>query len=123
LHREVVEAIEGFRLKLTRVRGMARQDAVGKAPHIHDVEADNVDAELGQAGSDLRSIFLARKIRAERQIHAKEPDAIRAGVKMSVLAGAHVSKLAGWFGQPTAEVGNARGRIVPWQHKREQGRR
>ena len=117
---EVVEAVERLWIEVARAGRTAGENPFRKMPHVHDVEADNVDAELRQPICDFLGIRMSRDICAERQIHAEKADSLLSRAEMPVRPGLDRPELPRRFRQPAAEVHYALRRIIPRQNKGEQ---
>ena len=106
------EKIEPVELPGVERAAVLCEDAVGRAHHVHVVEAHAVDAKLRHARSDLRGHVLVGEIRGEAGVHAEDAQAFFSGEKMTILH-AHEAVAARRLVVQPRDVCRRLARVVP----------
>jgi len=119
LEDEIVEAVEPFRVQRPAI---AREDARGRAVHVHVMEAYAIDPEFCHPGRDLLRIGMYREARAKGDIDTDEALARAPGVEVAVLRRNEIAAPGGLF-EPRANVSSAGGGVIPWEDEGKQVRR
>ena len=110
---EVVELVE-----LPGVEGAAVffKNAGRCAEHVHVVEADAINAELGEARGDFVGVLVLWEVRGEAHVHAEDAQALFAGKQVAVFDVHEAVAACGFVVQP-GDVGDGGRGVVPRELK------